>query len=515
MAAVCVDTQNSLAATDQKSTPADSARERPNIVLILLDDLGYADVGFMPEAESDIHTPSIDELAKQGTVFSQAYVSHPYCGPSRAGLMTGRYQHEFGSQFNLAAYSEHGISTDEIFFSKVLQDAGYRTGLIGKWHLGEQPQYRPNVRGFDYFYGMLGGGHVYHSKDFIRQANYDPENKQIWDYKIPLMENENYASESGYDDNLYITDMLTDAGLAFIDRESKNKAPFFLYMSYNAPHTPEEAKAEDELALQNILGDRAAQGKRLTYTAMVYAVDRGVKRLVEKLKATGAYENTLIVFLSDNGGRTNQASASNKPLRAGKTSLYEGGIRVPMFWHWPDGALHNGHYGHAISSLDFYPTFAALAEAEIPAGKRLDGVDVLPHIRAGTNARADRPLFFMMHQPDRGLNQSAVVLNNQKWYSSGNGQWFYYDLKHDSSESNRKNAAKQAAKQDRQLVQALYDWTCLHSEPQWFDSPSYGWESAWKTKGLPDWQKTFPKLYRAKHCNDAPQVKLTTNKGGS
>lgn len=474
---------------------------RPNILVLLLDDLGYADVGFMPNSEPDIYTPNIDALAAQGTVFSSAYVTHPYCGPSRAGLMTGRYQHAFGSQFNLSDYSPNGIDTSETFMSTVLHNAGYNTGLVGKWHLGEEPEYRPNVRGFDYFYGMLGGGHVYHTKDFVSVAYHKPENHAVWQYKTPLMENNQYAPEIDYDKNRYITDMLSDAGVAFIERNAKKAdKPFFLLMSYNAPHTPEEAKAEDETALRKILGNKASNDpKRHTYSAMVYAVDRGVKQLVNTLKATGQYDNTLIVFLSDNGGRLNAASASNTPLRNGKTSVYEGGVRVPMFFHWPKGNLPKGTYPHVVSALDLYPTFTGLAKANVPKAKQLDGKNVLPYVRDNVNSREDEPLFFTMHQPDRGMNQVAAVLNNWKWYSSGNGQWFLYDLDKDIGE---KKPIK-ANKKQKAILASLYDWTCTHTEPRWFDSKNYGWRKSWEKNNMPNWSNTFPGLYSAEHCDDA------------
>ncbi|EWH08975.1 sulfatase [Catenovulum agarivorans DS-2] len=474
--------------------------KRPNIVFVLLDDLGYADLGYMPNSEPDIYTPSIDALANQGTRFSQAYVTHPYCGPSRAGIMTGRYQHEFGSQFNLADYSTHGIPTSETYFSTVLQQAGYSTGLVGKWHLGEEPEYRPNVRGFDYFYGMLGGGHVYHTKDFVRVKDHDPADKSVWLYKIPLMENDEYASEEGYDDNLYITDMLTDVAIDYIDRESAKPNPFFLFMSYNAPHTPEQAKIEDEKALQQILGDKAASDpKRLTYTAMVYAVDRGMQRIVEKLKQTGVYEDTLIVFLSDNGGRINHASARNTPLKRGKTSVYEGGIRVPMFWHWPNGNLPQTAYSHPVSALDFYPTFTALAQGKVPQDKQLDGKDILSAVRANKNARENEALYFMMHLPtnDGGLNQTAVVLNEQKWFTDGTGNWQYFDLSSDLAEQNPQNTGPNK----QVLLGELQQWACGHIKPQWFDTPRYGFEDSWNKNNMPNWSKTFAGVSLEEPCN--------------
>lgn len=483
--------------------------ERPNIVIFLLDDLGYADVGFMPNAEPDIYTPNIDQLANEGVVFSQAYVTHPFCGPSRAGIMTGRMQHEHGAQFNLAGYSKKGVDVNETFFSTVLQDAGYRTGLIGKWHLGEEPQYHPNSRGFDYFYGMLGGGHKYHSDDFVRVADHNPNNTGVWDYEIPLIENRGYAPETGYETgNQYITDLFSDAGTAFIEEsENNDDQPFLLFMSYNAPHTPEEAKQEDEEALRTLLGANAATDpQRHTYSAMVYAVDRGVQKIVNKLKETDEYENTLIVFLSDNGGRLNNASARNTPLRDGKGATYEGGVRVPMFISWPNGDIDINHYSHPVSSLDLYPTLINLAGASKPAGKELDGVNILSHLRNNTNARENTPLFFMRHDPNGNnpRNRTAVILNQWKWYTNGYGVWQFFDLATDMAEQNP--ISNHASKDE--MLNDVYRWSLSHIEPLFFDQASYGFENGWVTNNMPNFAQTFPDQYQASDYSDfTSQVK--------
>ncbi|MBU2986629.1 sulfatase-like hydrolase/transferase [Saccharophagus degradans] len=487
------------------SSLANAQDERPNILVFLLDDLGYADVGFMPDAEEDIYTPNIDDLANNGTVFTAAYASHPYCGPSRAGIMTGRYQHEHGSQFNLAGYSPEGIDLSETFFSTLIQDAGYNTGLIGKWHLGEEHEFQPNQRGFDYFYGMLGGGHVYNTNDFIRVANYDASNTGIWDYRIPLRENNGYAPETNYDQNLYVTDMFTDAGVTFIENSERNdNQPFFLMMNYTAPHTPEEAKPQDEIDLRAILGSSASNNAaRHTYSAMVYGVDRGIQKIVDTLRQTGEFDNTMIIFTSDNGGRLNDANARNTPLQNGKTSVREGGIRVPMFIHWPQGNLPRGNYDHVVSLLDLYPTLVDVAQATVPASKEIDGKNILPDVRTGANVRENEPLFFMMHEPrvSGGRNQSAVILNNHKWYSQGTGNWVYFNLETDIGE----RRGLQNGPHRELMVGALYDWTCEHVAPYIFDNPAYGWEQAWQDNGMPNFGKTFPDMYNPNDCFDPNQ----------
>lgn len=467
---------------------------KPNILFILLDDMGYADVGFMPEAAKDIYTPNIDALAEQGMVFTSSHVSHPFCGPSRTSIMTGRMPHPIGAQFNLAAFSGFGIDTSETYFSKVLNDADYYTGLIGKWHLGEEEIFHPNNRGFDYFYGFLGGGHEYFSDSWLNAGSYNPNNFTVGnyagEYMSPMMENMDYVeTENGQ----YCTDLLTDAGLTFIEEASNDDDPFFLFMSYNAPHTPVQALSSDIDAIKNELGTNAAPDgtERLTYTAMMYNVDYNIERLVEKLKNTGEYENTLIVFLSDNGGRTNKG-ASNAPLRAGKGSTYEGGFRVPMFIHWPNGGVPQGSVNpYNFSSLDFYPTFIHLGGAELPEGKKLDGINVWEHILNNSDPRKDSCIFAM--RPHNGNNQTGVVRNNFKLYTGGNGFWNLYDLSKDIGENT--NIASQYPDVVDSMKLAVYEWTWTHIRPKFFDNPSYGFEDSWNNTNMPNWGKTFGSLY--------------------
>ena len=274
------------------STKAENADERPNIILILTDDLGYSDVGF--NGAKDIITPNLDKLAYEGTIFSSAYVVHPFCGPSRAGLLTGRYPHKFGSQYNLPRTGEMspgpeaGIPVEETYFTNYLQEAGYQTSAIGKWHLGTQKEFHPNSRGFDDYFGFLGGGHNYFPEQFKvayqrqKEKGVDP----IWDYLTPLEHN---GEDVEIDE--YLTDALSHQAVNFIEQYAQSDDPFFMYLAYNAPHVPLEAKEED-LALFSKIEDEA----RRNYAAMVYSVDRGVGEIVEALKSTGAYENTLICF---------------------------------------------------------------------------------------------------------------------------------------------------------------------------------------------------------------------------
>lgn len=310
-----------------------AATEPPNVLVILADDLGYGDLGFTGSTE--IYTPTIDQLAAGGVVFNNAYVTHSYCGPSRAGLLTGRYQARFGMENNLAysPFDPHaGIPESEITFAKRLQQAGYTTGIIGKWHMGAAPNHHPNNRGFDYFFGFLSGGHSYFPEDETIRAPLFTANGQP-DYMVneggylPLVRN-----EKGAEHTEYLTTQMSRDAARFV-RETDE--PFMLYLSYNAPHAPLQAPQEIIDKYQHI-----KDPKRRVYAAMIDAMDSGIGMVVDALKASGKYQNTLIFFLSDNGGVYPESWmpdanwASNKPFRRGKVSLLEGGIHVPFVMHW-------------------------------------------------------------------------------------------------------------------------------------------------------------------------------------
>ncbi|OHX63868.1 sulfatase-like hydrolase/transferase [Flammeovirga pacifica] len=472
---------------------------RPNILLIVMDDLGYADLGFMPHAAKDIYTPNIDKLAQGGTIFTSAYVTHPYCGPSRTGLMTGRMPHVFGAQYNLAAFSGYGVAEGEKFMSDVLQDAGYHTGIIGKWHLGEEGDFHPNERGFDYFYGFLGGGHEYFSNTWLPAATYKPEEYTMGsygkDYNRPMMKNKEYLES---DKGLYVTDVLTDATLEFLDESKESNEPFFLYLSYNAPHTPLQAKKSDIKGIQEKLGDNAAEkgSKRLTYTAMMYNVDYNIKRIVDKLEASGELDNTMIVFISDNGGKT-PAGANNQPLKGKKGDAYEGGFRVPMFVHYPNSNMKKGDINdHNFSSLDFFPTFAKLAGAEIPKSKVLDGKDVWENIEKNTDPRKNESIYVLRHF--NAFNRTGVVRNNYKLYTSGDGKWSLFDLSKDMGEKN--DIASKNPKMVKLMKNVVNEWTYTWEEkrPEFFDAPSYNFEAKWKKFNMPNFEKTFGDIHKSK-----------------
>lgn len=488
-------------------TEVEAKAPRPNIILIFCDDLGYADVGFNAElfgVKTDVVTPNLDALAKAGTIFKQAYVAHPFCGPSRMGLLSGRMPHTFGGQKNLpdhaknlADYNQRGIPTSETLMSTVLQRAGYATACIGKWHLGFSRPFHPNIRGFDEFYGFLGGGHQYypHLTDKV-----DPK---INDYQYFLERN---GQEIRSPEGAYLTDTLTDETIKFIrnakatNQEQRTKNPFFIYLAFNAPHSPLHGKTED---LKQLYPDHkpsnpkngvnfADYEKRQNYVAMVYAVDRGVGRIMKTLKdpngdgdpVDSIVNNTLIVFLSDNGGKILQA-ANNAPLSDDKGSAKEGGIRVPMFMHWPGAVPAGIVYDHPVLALDLYPTFAGLAKTRIPAGKKLDGKDIWKDLQAGQNPRPDSPMFWLRHHG--GGNEVALRRGNLKAFRKQFGKWQVYDVTTDHGET--KDLAQESASELDTLIAAGLAWSKTHQDPQWHDTAKG--LATWKEKKMPQYPRTF------------------------
>lgn len=450
---------------------------RPNIIVIMCDDLGYNDVGF--NGSKDIATPNLDQLANSGTIFKSAYVTHPFCGPSRAGFITGRYPHEFGAPYNISddgGVCNDGISTSEIFMSKVLQDAGYYTAAVGKWHLGYNKEFQPDRRGFDDFYGFLGGGHKYFPDEYREAYNRQVANgnKKINVYLTPLEHN-----GKNVDEKEYITDAFTREAIRDIKDASAKKKPLFLYLAYNAPHAPMEAKPEDMEVFENI-----KDLKRRTYAAMVYAVDRGVGQLIGTLKQTNQFDNTLIVFLSDNGGIPNQG-ASNFPLKGVKGDTWEGGIRVPMFFHWPKNVPAGQTYNFPVSSIDFYPTFAHLAGAKIPATKLLEGKDILTGFNINNDAYKDRALFALRYR--NGFSDVGLRQNDWKLVKANNGAWQLFDIKNDIGET-KDLSAKYPEVVKKMVGQALL-WSTKHVTPLWFDNPKA--KQMWYDTGMPNYDKTF------------------------
>lgn len=402
---------------------AEAAR-KPNLVLILADDMGYADAGF--NGCKDIPTPGMDRIATEGVRFSNAYVTAAVCGPSRAGLITGRHQDRFGSSQNPTVDPSipNGVPTSERNIAELLAPAGYTSMTVGKWHLGTYPGLHPQDRGFNEFFGFLTGGHNYLPEQLTLNDLSEVTSQWGW-YRTKLLHNGARVETSKY-----LTDELSDKAVEFIDRPRTEDEPFFLYLCYNAPHTPMQATNEYLDRFQSIKDQR-----RRTYAAMVSAMDDGIARVLDALDKRQIADNTIVVFLSDNGGATNNASR-NTPLRGHKSSPFEGGIRVPFVLRWPGVVEAGTTYDHPISSMDIAATIVAAAgpqaQAQIRETHPLDGVDLRPFLTGGAEGIPHEALHWRWFE--RG--EAVVRLGDMKLISrpdSAGGE-ILFNLGQDMSE---------------------------------------------------------------------------------
>lgn len=409
-----------------KSAPSQG---RPNVVLIVSDDHGYADVS-CHQHPKEISTPNIDRIARRGVRFAQGYVSAYVCAPTRAALLTGRYQQRFG--FYTASDSRVGLPLSELTMADILRKHGYATGAFGKWHLGLGGPYHPLKRGFDEFYGFLGhGAHDYF--DLKRQ----PEDfRSIW------------RNDKVIDDAGYLTDNLGREAVDFIRKHQRR--PFFLYLAFNAVHAP--LQAPEETLRKFDTGRR----NRDIYLAMLYHEDQAVGRVLDELEKTGLAENTIVVFLSDNGGARNNAS-NNSPLRDYKHSVYEGGIRVPFFMSWPARLPAGRVYQDPVICMDILPTVAAAVGAQLPSDRTYDGKNLLPYLLGELPGPVHEWLFW-----DGGEGKRAA--RNRQWkLVDNNGKIELFDLEADPGESKDLSVAHPEIVQ--RMRAALDEW-CKKNAPR-------------------------------------------------
>ncbi len=394
--------------------------KKPNIIIILTDDQGYGDVSF--NGNKQLLTPNIDRIANDGVVFKNGYVSYAVCGPSRAGLITGRYQDQFGFSRNpLFAPKDVtiGLPLSEETLAEALKKSGYTNMAIGKWHLGAHKSLRPLNRGFDEFFGFLSGGHKYFPEQLVLN-DISEVKSQFEAYDTKILRNNTRINETEY-----LTDAFSREAIHFVEKNADK--PFFLYLAYNAPHAPLQAPEKYLNRYKHI-----EKKDRQIYNAMVSAVDDGVGKLLDKLKELKIDKNTIVFFLSDNGGDLSKGSY-NGNLRGGKSSLFEGGIRVPFAMQWPGTIAPKQIYEHSIISLDIFAT--AVAQAKVTPKNKLDGVNLIPYLTGKNKNAPHDALYWKMTDKE----SFAIIKGDYKLVSIKNSTPMLFNLKKNSTEKNPLN----------------------------------------------------------------------------
>lgn len=409
----------------EKGTSSENTSQ-PNVIVILVDDAGYVDFGFM--GSKDLQTPEIDKLASNGVIFTDAHVSATVCAPSRAGLITGKYQQRFGFEAN--STGGIGLSNDVVTMAGVFQENGYNTYALGKWHLGEETSDHPNSRGFDEFYGFIAGSRSYFPLE-------NPSEEQMLQHNGKRVEFEGY-----------MTDVLGDQSVDYVDQSGDK--PFFMYLAYNAVHTPMDAKEEDL--------EKFKDHPRKELAAMTWSLDENVGKLLNKLDEMGIRDNTLIYFLSDNGGAHNNQSSTG-PLKGWKGNQFEGGHRVPFVLSWPNGIESRNKFDGLTSSLDIFPTSLAAANIEKPENLVLDGVNLLPYITGQKEGDPHEQLFW------RKLEASGARIGDLKTISLDGYGSVLYNLQNDLGET--EDLSKSNPEEFEKLMGAFKNWENKLQDPLW------------------------------------------------
>jgi arylsulfatase A-like enzyme len=415
-------------------TAADPAK--PNIVVFLADDLGYGELGC--QGSKDIPTPHIDSIARNGIRFTQGYVSGPYCSPTRAGLLTGRYQTRYGHEFNAGGTFGNppfGLPVTETTIADRLKGLGYATCAVGKWHLGGAPQFVATKRGFDEFYGTVANTPFFHPPAFI-DSRVSLEVKKIGD------------------PDFYTTDAYAERSVDWIAKQKGR--PFFLYLPFNAQHAPLQATKKYLDRFPHIQDER-----RRTFAAMMSAMDDAVGRVLAQVRALGQEENTLIFYLSDNGGPTRQTTSKNDPLRGFKSTTLEGGIRVPFLVQWKGKLPAGKTYDHPVIQLDLLPTAVAAAGGKIDPAWQLDGVNLLPYLTGRDTGKPHETLYWRFGE------QWAIRKGSWKLVVSNidGKQPRLFNLAEDIGENN--DLAATHPEKVRELTAAWTAWNAGQKDPLW------------------------------------------------
>ena len=482
--------------------------KQPNVVLIVCDDLGKFEVSAY--GSEHIETPNIDKLGSEGVIFQNAYVTSPICAASRAGLLTGRIQNRYGFETQIVDYypankleywwaknmiemdswdllsepeypseedhNKQGIPPSEINLAELLQASGYHTGLMGKWHLGYADDYLPHNRGFDKQYGFYGAFSLYTSeKEKEGIFNYEHDHfgiKHQWDKgrsgNGAIRENDEIIVEEQY-----LTHAIRDRSIQFI-KENKER-PFFLYCSFSAPHVPFQAP-EKYMERYTHIEDPNKQ----TYYAMIAALDDSIGEIEQTLQQEGLDSNTLVIFISDNGGATYTEATDNGPYKGGKTTQFEGGINVPFIIKWKEKIEPGTIYSKPVSSTDIFTTVSAAAGIDLPKDREYDGVDLIPHVLGSENSSPHEYLYW------RANHIWAIRDSSHKLILSTRDNWSeLYDLKSDISEQ------QEISKDNPEIFNLLYnkhlEWQKSHlpKKPKWPNIVDYKTEIDGKTYYFP------------------------------
>ena len=415
--------------------------EPPNIIVILADDMGYNDAGYMGCAENP--TPNIDALAESGVWFTDGYATCPVCAPSRAGLMTGRYQNRFGFEDNPGPYRQTeetvaGIPLREKTMGEYFKELGYSTAIFGKWHTDRASHMNPANRGFDKFFGFMNGACTYYIGN--------NEKGNLLRGETPVLE-----------ENEYLTDAIGREAVRFIESEVDSHNPFLLYVPFNAPHGPFEVPEVYKEKFKDVQDEN-----RRTFLAMINCMDDNVGRIMSTVKELGIEENTLIFFYSDNGGEC--VRSDNTPLRECKGSIYEGGIRVPFLMSWKGVLPENKEINFPVISLDILPTAIAATGAPVNIEWRLDGRNLLPFISGERQGQPHNFLYwrFLWHHAVRKGDWKILKHRDHE-------EWEMYNLAEDIGEQN--DLRNENPEKFQELMQIYNDMSDEMLDPQW------GWQS--------------------------------------
>lgn len=453
----------------EKLAKSTGTQNKPNVVVIMADDLGYADVSAY--GINRISTPNIDRIGNEGVKFTDGYSTAPVCSPSRAGTQTGRYQQRFGFEFNNGPASRDaqeglGLDVNEITLGKHMKANGYRTGLIGKWHLGSQDQFYPTNRGYDEFVGLLSGATSYIDIKRPDVINFTKPNETgeagnagTRNRYTQIVEGPERKIVDNHQE--YLTEYFGRRGVEFVSRNARSDDPYYLYLAFTAPHDP--------LTVTRKYYDRFPQIKdeqNRIYAAMVSSLDDAVGQVLKAVDASGEADNTVVYFISDNGcAAYYPGMCACEPVRGGKLTHYEGGVRIPMMVRWPAKLKGGQVYREVVSTLDIFPTVTAASGGSLPVDRIYDGVDLVPYL-TGKKSGVPHDALMWRRRPMASIRQGDWKL----WKSLDGKFTLLFNLKTDLNETT--NLAETNPEKVKQLEKAFDQWSRDMQDPRWPSRPA-------------------------------------------